>query len=283
MREPSQEFDPRQVMKNEDYEIFHYRDARPGNVEIHHHDFFEVYFLLEGQLSYWVEDRVVHMIPGDLLFINPMELHRPMPDPRHPVSERFVLWLQRHFLEELALGPLLLDCFDTSRPTHTHLIRPSATDRAELTACMGELVRECYSKDFGSELSAHGLLLQLMVKLNRLSRRADGAGQDEPLSELVRGAIQFISENLSSDLSLERIAGHLFISKYHLSHAFTREVGISVYRYIVLKRLLMARQLLREGQAAAQVCRSCGFSDYTAFYRAFKSEYGISPKQFTAN
>ena len=95
--------------------------------------------------------------------------------------------------------------------------------------------------------------------------------------------MQYISENIRNPLSLEEIAGQLFISKYHLSHAFSAEVGISVYRYILLRRLLMARQLLTEGEPAGQVCRSCGFSDYTSFYRAFKSEYGISPREFAAS
>ena len=75
----------------------------------------------------------------------------------------------------------------------------------------------------------------------------------------------------------------MFVSKYHLSHAFSGEVGISVYRYIMLRRLLLARQLLMAGESAGQVCRACGFSDYTAFYRAFKSEYGISPREFLNN
>ena len=284
MREPSQKFDPRQVMDREHFEIFHYRDARPGHVEVHHHDFYEVYFLLGGSVSYWVEGRIVRMTPGDLLFINPMELHRPISDPENPVCERFVLWIRRDFLEGLSTEQMSLTaCFDTSRPDHSHLIRPSGTERAVLTARMGELVRESYSREMGSALSAHGILLQLMVQLNRLSGRADGGQEDEPLSELVQGAMAYISENLSADLSLEQIAGHLFVSKYHLSHAFTREVGVSVYRYIVLRRLLLARQLLLSGETAAQVCRNCGFTDYTAFYRAFKSEYGISPKQFAAN
>jgi AraC-like DNA-binding protein len=94
--------------------------------------------------------------------------------------------------------------------------------------------------------------------------------------------MQHIAENLSTELSLADIADKLFVSKYYLSHAFSREVGVSVYRYIMLRRLLLARQMLLDGEAAGQVCRSCGFADYTSFYRAFKSEYGISPREFTA-
>ncbi len=281
MRERSQNFDPRQVMQRDTFEIFHYRDPRPGVVEVHHHDFYEVYFLLDGEVAYWVEGRIIRLHPGDLLFINPMELHRPLTGGENTACERFVLWVNREYLESLSTPQVkLTGCFDTNLPNHSHLIRPASAERAVLTARMGELVRECYSKDFGSHISAQGVFLQLMVQLNRLARRADGRQEGEQLSPLVQGAMHYISENLSGELSLEAVAGAMFVSKYHLSHAFSREVGVSVYRYIVLRRLMLARQMLTAGETAAQVCRSCGFTDYTSFYRAFKSEYGISPREF---
>lgn len=282
MRERSQNFDPRQVMRRDTFEIFHYRDPRPGFVEVHHHDFYEVYFLLGGEVAYWVEGRVIRLQPGDLLFINPMELHRPITDPEKPVCERFVLWVNKDYLERLSTPQVRLSgCFDNSLPNHSHLIRPGSTERAVLMARMGELVRESYGRDFGSSLSAQGIFLQLMVQLNRLARGAESRQEGEELSPLVERAMQYISENLQNELSLEEIAGALFVSKYHLSHAFSREVGVSAYRYIMLRRLMLARQLLLAGEPAGQVCRSCGFSDYTSFYRAFKSEYGISPRELT--
>lgn len=282
MRERSQNFDPRQIMQQDTFEIFHYRDPRPGTVEVHHHDFYEVYHLLSGDVAYWVEGRIIRLLPGDLLFINPMELHRPLPDPENPVCERFVLWINREYLEALSTEETsLTGCFDTNLPNHSHLIRPSSAERAALTARMGELVGESYSKSFGSQISAQGIFLQLMVQLNRLANRATRQQEGEQLSPLVQGALHYIAENLSSELSLENIAKQQFISKYHLSHAFSREVGVSVYRYVMLRRLMLARQMLLEGEAAGQVCRSCGFSDYTSFYRAFKSEYGISPKSLS--
>jgi AraC-like DNA-binding protein len=193
-----------------------------------------------------------------------------------------VLWVNKEYLESLSTPQVSLsNCFDTELPNHTHQIRPASAERAVLTAQMGELVRECYGKDYGSDISAQGIFLQLMVRLNRLARSQERQ-EEEQLSPLVQGAMQYIGENLSSPLSLEEIAGKLFISKYHLSHAFSREVGVSVYRYIMLRRLMLARQQLSDGETAVQVCRSCGFSDYASFYRAFKSEYGISPREYTA-
>ena len=106
--------------------------------------------------------------------------------------------------------------------------------------------------------------------------------ETERLSELVENVLTYISEHIHEALTLESIAQQFYISKYHLSHAFSREVGVSVYRYIMMRRLLMARQLLAAGEPAGQVCRNCGFSDYTSFYRAFKSEYGITPRDFVS-
>jgi AraC-like DNA-binding protein len=280
MRERSQNFDPRQVMRSQTFEVFHYRQPRPDTVEVHHHDFYEVYFLLGGEVEYWVDGRILRMHPGDLLLIHPMELHRPILNETNRVYERIVLWIDKEYLEGLE-GENLSRCFDTDRPQHAHLIRPTAAERTALTARLGELVREYYSREFGSELSAYGLFLQFMVQLNRMALQAQNRQEESrQLSELVGNVLHYIGENLGQPLSLEQLADRFYISKYHLSHAFSREVGVSVYRYIMLRRLLLARQLLIAGEPAGQVCRSCGFSDYTSFYRAFRSEYGISPRDF---
>ena len=119
-----------------------------------------------------------------------------------------------------------------------------------------------------------------MVELNRLARGADGRLEArEDSSPLVSQVLRLIDEHYSEELSLESIAANFFVSKYHLSHEFSRAVGTSVYRYIMIKRLLMARQLLLGGMSPSEVYGRCGFKDYTNFYRAFKAEYGVSPRE----
>ena len=281
MRERAQSFDPRQVMRGDKFEVFHYREPSPGAVEVHHHDFYEVYFLLGGQVEYWVEGRILRLTKGDILLINPMELHRPIVQPESPVYERIVLWINREFLENLVTkdGPLSR-CFDLALP---NLICPSPRERSVLTARMSDLVREYYSRDYGSDLCAQGLFLQLMAQLNRLVLREEGSDlPQQQFSPLVQKALQYIGNNIGSSLSLDEIAGACFVSKYHLAHTFGKEMGLSVYRYIMLRRLLLARHMLLSGEPAGQVSTACGFSDYTSFYRAFRAEYGVSPRDFAA-
>ena len=285
MRERSQRFDPRQTMQRDSYEVFHYREPKPNTVEPHHHDFYEIYFLLNGEVEYWVDGRIIRMTPGDLLLINPQELHRPILNENSRVYERIVLWIHKEYLEGLSTEHSnLCRCFDTAMPGHTHLIRTSAIERPALTARIGELVREFYSRDFGSRLCADGLFLQFMVHLNRMASHTDMQQEEmETRSPLVQKVLHYISEHVQEEMSLEDLAARFYVSKYHLSHAFSREVGVSVYRYVMLRRLMMARQMLLAGEAAGQVCRNCGFADYTSFYRAFKSEYGVSPRTFATS
>ena len=274
VRERSQRFDPRQTMRSDTFEIFHYKEPRPDVVEVHHHDFYEVYFLVGGKVEYWVEGRILRPQAGDLLLINPMELHRPIVDPESPTYERIVLWINKAYLERLTEDGELSRCFDPSLP---NLIRPAAAERTNLTAWLSNLVRETYSRDFCSEYSAFGIFLQLMVNLNRIALHTQPQQEETAVSDLVDPVLHYIGRHINETLTLDSIAERFFVSKYHLSHTFTREVGVSLHRNITMRRLLMARQLLATGMSAGQVSSTCGFSDYTSFYRAFKAEYGISP------
>jgi len=99
---------------------------------------------------------------------------------------------------------------------------------------------------------------------------------------VVYSVLGYINEHYNEDLTLDFLANKFFISKYHLSREFGRLVGTSVHRYMVQKRLVMAKQMMSEGMASTEVYQHCGFGDYSNFYRAFKAEYQISPKEFAA-
>jgi len=281
MRERVQRFEVRQTMRNQNYEIFHYNQMTPEEVTVHHHDFYEVFFFLGGKVTYRAEGQIYHLKPGDILLINPMVLHQPIIASDSPDYERIILWVDRGYLEKLAGGADALSrCFEGERIRLLHL--PSSVQRIEMTELLGRLVRECYGNEHGAGLYADGLFLQIMVELNRLALHAGSrteGEQDAP--SLVAELLDYINEHYSENLSLEGLAKRFFVSKYHLSHEFSRAIGTGVYRYIMLKRLTAARQQLSEGEAPGEVYIRCGFKDYTSFFRAFKAEYGISPKAFS--
>lgn len=284
MPENVQSFSARQHMLAQSFEIFRYCDARLDAVELHHHDFYEVYLFLSGHVDYSIESRNYRLLPGDLLLINPLELHQPRITQEEQPYERMVLWISRPFLQRFSSPQTSLTrCFDNSVPTHTNLLRLTPGQRERITGLMTRLTEESYSPGYGGDLASVGLLLQLLVAVNRIAMAGPPRHElEDRSSALIAEIIAYVNEHYSDELSLDVLAGRFYVSKYHLSHEFNRLVGTSVYRYIIQKRLLIAKQLLGGGIPATEVCRHCGFGDYANFYRAFKAEYHTSPKEFSA-
>lgn len=271
MKKHTQSFNTRQDMSRAGFEIFHYHDPEIQEIPIHHHDFFEVYLFLGGKVDYFVEGRTYRLIPGDILLINPMELHRPLVEPGTPY-ERIVLWIDKTLLSSFSDETADLSaCF---RAADSRFHAAHTDTGSKLTV----LAQEFAGTEYGNSVFCQGLLLQVIVELNRLVLRGEGVGAGAEIDPLILRVLEYIRAHYQEPLSLDGLAEQFYVSKYYLSHLFSHTVGVSVYRYILLKRLQIARELLSEGTPPGAVFQHCGFQDYANFYRAFKRQYGETPQ-----
>lgn len=277
-------FDPRQEMRRRDYELQHKRDFKLKDVELHHHDFYEIYFLIAGDVTYLIESRMVHVMPGDLLLISPQELHQVCIQPEMSAYERYVLWVDPAVLQRLSSAHSdLMRGLNPNHPNFGNQLRLKPQDRTLVQNLLDALQRETESTEYGADLLRESMLTQLLVTVNRLVLQ-QGALAEEPeaANQAVARVMGYVNLHYSEPLTLDMLAEQCYISKYHLSREFNRQVGTSIYRYIQKKRLLIARQLMDQGQKPSDVYTSCGFNDYTCFYRAFKTEYGITPREYAS-
>lgn len=274
-------FDQRQEMCRPDYEIAYKVDTDLKEVGLHHHDFYELDFLLSGSVTYAVESRVYRFMPGDILAVGPRELHQVFIDSHVEPYERYTLWLAPPLLARLSTEKTdLTRCFAGAGCGNLIRLDPARRDTAG--RLMELLLRESNSDQYGADVLPEALLVRLMVFVNRMAELGgrESAHGAYTTNAMVERTIRFIDRHYGEPLTLEALAGSLYISKYHLSHEFSRYMGISVYRYLQKKRLLIARQMLAQGKAPSEVYGACGFGDYTNFYRAFRSEYGVPPREF---
>ena len=276
-------FDPRQSMSKNDFEIFHYRDGKFSGVPVHQHDFYEIYFFISGKVEYSVEGKIYEMKKGDLLLINPLELHQPRISEDQNDYERIVLWINKDFMFSLSSNDSSLSrCFDSTIPEHTNLLRLSFSAQEQLRELLTELINEQNNNNYAQDLASKAILLRILVELNRLSLSyVEKHDTENSFSPLIRSVLDYINHHYCEKLSLSSIADEFFVSKYYLSHAFNSVVGTSVHRYITLKRLIHAKQMLSSGIKPTTVASNCGFGDYAGFYRAFTGEYGITPAEYS--
>lgn len=280
-----QAFTPRQEMCTPDYELQHKQDAYLKDVALHHHDFYELYFLVSGDVTYTIESKLYHVRPGDILLISPNELHQVHIRPEMAVYQRYVLWVHPQLLQQLSTQETdLSHCFDSNRPGYRNQLRIPAEEQSRIRELMQSLYQEQNGQRFGADLLRTNLLTQILVTIGRYALHAE-AYQDElsASSEMVSSVIAYINAHYSEALTLDNLAERFFVSKYHLSHEFNRLLGAGVHRYIQKKRLLIARQLMQQGMRPNHIWQSCGFGDYSSFFRAFKAEYGISPRDHFQN
>ena len=133
---------------------------------------------------------------------------------------------------------------------------------------------------YANELLMQVLFLEFMVELNR----AAISDEVEYISTNYAGTkinsiIQYINENLSTDLSVDILANKFFLSRYYLMHTFKDETGYTIGNYITMKRLSIAQSLIDSGTSIVEASEHAGFGTYSTFLRAYKKTSGTSPRK----
>ena len=267
---------------HEDFRLFHPRDVGVEEMEYHYHEFDKIVIFLSGTASYIMEGRSYFLEPWDVLLVSHHLIHKPVIDPNAPY-ERVVIYLDPGFIRSHSTADAdLTACFRLARQRQFALMRTEGEERVRLQGLLARLEQALADKGFGGELLARTCFLQLLIHLNRAMDR-DHTDRDETASRhdpKIERALSYINEHLSEDLSVDTLAGQVYISKYHFMRRFKELTGCSVHQYITQKRLLAAARLLRAGVSAQNACARCGFQDYSAFQRAFRRQFDRTPRDF---
>lgn len=91
----------------------------------------------------------------------------------------------------------------------------------------------------------------------------------------------FIQAHYAEDISLEKIAKHVNLSKYYLAREFSRYMGISINQYIINCRISRAKELLRESELpVAEIAFQVGIPHVSHFIQLFKDREGMTPLKY---
>lgn len=273
-------FQTRQYMLSKDYEIFHYSDRELDKVNLHHHDFYECYFFISGDVTYLIEGKAYSLRPGDIILINSTELHQAIINSREIPYERIVLWIDKAFLNSLSTETAdLARCFEDVEKEN--VIRADLDMQQNIKAIFNKLLNLETYEGMGRDLLYKAYITELAVHLNMLLFHNNiKLNVDIKKSNLIDGIIQYINSHLDEEISIDELSKQFFISKYHLLREFKKHSGTTIHKYIIQKKLILAKELILKGMPIISVYVQCGFGDYSNFFRAFKNEYGLTPKQF---
>ena len=273
-------FNTRQYMQSKDFEAFYYSDLNFQTLPAHTHDYYEFYLFLEGDLDLEISGHARPLHPGDMVLVPPGVSHHALMHSSDRPYRRFVLWVSQEYVARLL----------KESPDYVFLMQRAATSsrcyyhfhEAEFSSIQSRLIRlleEFHSNRYGRNAAVYLALNDLLLYMNRIIYEREhpvvsGSG------DLMQEITLFIDEHLTEDLSLDVLANHVCLSKYYIAHYFKDSLGISIHQYITKKSLQSCSEAIAAGSDITRTFDEYGFRDYSSFYRMFRKEYGMSPREY---
>ena len=249
------------------------------SISLHSHSFYEIIFCRAAdRVEYLVGSRHYKLTAGDVIIVAPGVSHMPiLPEDMQYPYDRDILWVNSDFMKKVS------DLFPDSRierMKNVLLLRTKGTKWSYIGEYFTDGIKETKSQLTGYDkiITAHAILIISHI-LRALSKGDDRDLQPEKPT-LINSLIEHVEGHLDERLNLDEVAANFYISRGTVNKLFRQNMDTSFYKFVTQRRLILAKALIGEGEPMESVSVKCGFSDYSTFYKAFKKEYGISPREF---
>lgn len=208
-----------------------------------------------GRSQWWSRGKVWSCGPGSLQILQPGDVHRDIS--RDGPSTGQCIAFSAHMVESV-IGKVCV---------HPHLA--AGDERGAAFHRLHQAVRA----------GADRLELEVAVTEAIGALAAVGDAQREH-TRPVRRAIELLRERLAEPVTLDDLAEHAGLDKFHLCRAFRAQVGMSPYAYLTRLRIMRAKEMLAAGARPRDIAPQVGLYDQSQLNRHFRRIVGTTPGQY---
>ncbi len=260
-------------------EIYVKHDISPkpeaNDFKMHIHEYCEIYFFVRGKIEYLVEGSKYPLPDNSLMIMRPAEAHTPKII-ENACYERYTVNFPMSFVHGVDPEGVLLKPFLERPLGKNNLYSDEEIDMDLLKKLFNEMC-SVTENEYEKRLTVTTHIYMLLDMINRaFAEKKTNEFMPKSLSEKI---IVYIEKHIAEELSVPKLAEHFHLSSSQFTRVFKQATGAAPWEYIMKKRLTAAKEKIRSGYSAQKASESCGFGDYSAFYRAYTKHFGCSPKE----
>ena len=233
-------------------------------IDLHIHNEFELYINLSGDVSFLVENSLYPVSRGDVIIARPGERHHCVYRSDKPHK---LFWILFNSEKNKHLLDFLKDDFKEN------YISTSDELRCELI----ELCSAFHSNELSKEEQLYSFF-RIFAILKESKKKSKLVKNILPY-DLSR-IIDYIDKHINEQLTVTQIADNLYISQSTLERHFKQILNITPLEYIRKKKLILAAQLLQNGESVLHTGIKVGYNDNSYFIQLFKRYYGCTPHEY---
>lgn len=264
---------------NSNIEMFYIENQDNLNMLNHFHTKHEVIYIMEGCSTFHINNKEYICESGDIIFISNLESHDVKIN-EYPYK-RFFMLIDPKYLQITLKYPQLTSIFK-HRPEHfSHVIKLNIEHKEAFTNLLQNMNLEFNSKLEYAEEKISSYIQFLTIELFRNYKSYFPISFINKTTESILKIQNYIEEHYTEDINLEEISKEFYISMYYLSHQFKKVTGFSFKEYIILQRLIKAKELLfHSPKDITNIATECGFNSINNFIKFFKRYNEITPSQY---
>jgi AraC-like DNA-binding protein len=252
--------------------------------KLHIHDALELGLCVKGKGIFVIEDKVFSFSPGNVFFINHLEMHRACSPSGQICQWYFILLDPARLLGAMVKDPGLLDTTQFSgRDFQNQFPREGFPG---LHTLISKSIKETDSRPPYYRDTIRSLMVQFLVEINRhakLMQKSHSVARSRNiiLMHRLKPALEKISTSYHDQLSVETLASFCAASTGHFRRLFIQAFGKSPQDYINDYRMgMICTQLRTTDKSILNIAMDCGFPTLSCFNRQFRKRMGCAPRQW---
>ena len=250
-----------EFIKTEDITFKHAKEQR-DIIGKEFHSFHEIFFLLSGNAEFISDSGKLELFPNTLVTIPKETFHQFIEKDVNDYYRCVFSFGDIEEFDELIKSKMGRAYSTTISEEMRHLLdKLIAAKHKNLTDCEQQILIKSI---FG----------QLLLELPYSAEAQEASPNFHPL---VHSAINYIHAHIQENIQISDIATQLHVSSSYLMHIFKRNLHISIYKYIIEKKLILAKQAIKMGMPPMQAAALYGFHEYSGFYKMYKKMFDCSP------